>query len=793
MVALNPHSFRVSLQHNTIGIGVKTADNDNLMHDSIRQWTRINGELLLNVFLPGLIFKDAVSLNFHLFTKALWQLLILAFPAVLGGAFLTALVAFYIFPYDWSFSLAMTFGAILTATDPVAVSALLDEVGAPPRLKTHIAGESLLNDGSAIVFYVIFSQRYLFELETEGYGQDFNIGEGFVLFFQESLGGVAVGIAFGLGLVGILYTLNRRYEQEENVVQVGASITTAYLCFYSADINKMSGVMAVVFCGITTRAVGTVMINDLELWENFWNIVEHLLNTLLFALGGAVWGTIIAPSDARTEAFAGKDWGYLIILYLLLNMIRFFLLFVCYPVTSRIGLKGDIKETFFAAFGGLRGAIGIALALSLDAEVREYTEMFSAGYEFRDETNKLFGMVGGISLLTLVVNGSLAGPLLHKLELSDSTDDRKRVVDSVQRRGVRRIQVEMMKLLTEPRFRNVDFASVKYHIPALRDFTLEDLKVALQTHKECCPPREYKAPHLKRVLPYLLKEGQKASDIEWLQEYKPRTFESSKSFLEKPKEEQMTSCDTKRLLELRQSFLTLLRATYNEQVDEGELDGRVGFVAVSLEEGVNFAADRVAKGEPLQDWKFSGFLTNSIENGVIAQYDRIATKFSQGRKKNEHVSVAHIELRMKIHRAAAFIKAHRNCQETFRQQMCEGDDEHSYVEQKVLHESQNQVKTAEDFLLSFDSIDVDAEMSHLFSIVLLNKAGTYIQQLLSAGILNQREAGQYSEEIEEELDVLLRYCPNSDHPGQLSTEEVDRAFRTGGNEKGAAEGSDDTA
>ena len=63
---------------------------------------------------------------------------------VLAGTALTALVAYYVLPYNWSFNLAMTFGSILAATDPVAVASLLNEVGAPPRLKMHIAGESML-------------------------------------------------------------------------------------------------------------------------------------------------------------------------------------------------------------------------------------------------------------------------------------------------------------------------------------------------------------------------------------------------------------------------------------------------------------------------------------------------------------------------------------------------------------------------------------------------------------------------------------------------------------------------
>lgn len=66
----------------------------------------------------------------------------MAFPMVLAGTTLTALVAYFIVPYGWSFNLAMAFGSILAATDPVAVSALLNEVGAPPRLKMHISGES---------------------------------------------------------------------------------------------------------------------------------------------------------------------------------------------------------------------------------------------------------------------------------------------------------------------------------------------------------------------------------------------------------------------------------------------------------------------------------------------------------------------------------------------------------------------------------------------------------------------------------------------------------------------------
>jgi len=172
-------------------------------------------------------------------------------------------------------------------------------------------------------------------------------------------------------------------------------------------------------------------------------------------------GVIVAPGDnIREEAHAGKDWGHLIVLHLLLNVIQFILLFGFYPLTSRIGLKGDVHKTFFSAFGGLPGAIGIALAISFNSEVREHSEMFHTRFEFREQSNKVFGMHLSqcecicwvqlhfcIALLTLpvvlccvfcesglcgrccatdIVCRSLAGPSLQKLGLADSTANRVR-------------------------------------------------------------------------------------------------------------------------------------------------------------------------------------------------------------------------------------------------------------------------------------------------------------------------------------------------------------------------------
>jgi NhaP-type Na+/H+ or K+/H+ antiporter len=295
----------------------------------------------------------------------------------------------------------MTFGSILSATDPVAVAALLEEVGAPPRLKTHIAGESLLNDGSAIVFYSIFSQKFFYELGIEGFGEDIDFAKGVAMFCQKALGGCAFGIIFGFGILLVLFLLDRRFNKEENVVQVTAVLALAYLNYYVSDfVAHTSGVIATVVAGLIVKFLGRASVNDIHLMDDFFVLVEHILNTILFSLGGVVWGGVIVDNH-RNGVWTGKDWGYLIALYLILSVIRLFLFVVAYPITVRTGLSTNWAETMFQVHGGLRGAVGIALAISLDNEVFEVTPG-SDETIYEIWTTQAYQMVGGIALITLV-------------------------------------------------------------------------------------------------------------------------------------------------------------------------------------------------------------------------------------------------------------------------------------------------------------------------------------------------------------------------------------------------------
>jgi sodium/hydrogen exchanger 10/11 len=181
-------------------------------------WLHIDPHLLLYSFLPALIFADAVNLNIHLAKRVFFQCMLLAGPGVVLGSLLNALVGHYVFPYGWDWNLSMAFGAILSATDPVAVVALLKSLGAskqvrdshitcivvtlpllpllsshsspPTQLTMAVTGESLMNDGAAIVVFILFWDIYQGEVYTPWSGMQF--------FAQLALGGPLVGVLFGI-------------------------------------------------------------------------------------------------------------------------------------------------------------------------------------------------------------------------------------------------------------------------------------------------------------------------------------------------------------------------------------------------------------------------------------------------------------------------------------------------------------------------------------------------------------------------------------------------------------------
>ena len=174
----------------------------------------------------------------------------------------------------------MTFGSILSATDPVAVAGLFHALGAPPRMEMHISGESLLNDGSSVLLYNIFRQRYFFGMKVEDFGEDIGWAKGFEMFFRLTFGGGLIGLCFGLTTVVILKFLDRRLSAEENVAQVVLTITVAYMAYFVAEvISGCSGIISTIVCGLTVKVLGITLVHDASLMLNFWRVLAEILNT----------------------------------------------------------------------------------------------------------------------------------------------------------------------------------------------------------------------------------------------------------------------------------------------------------------------------------------------------------------------------------------------------------------------------------------------------------------------------------------------------------------------------------
>ncbi|KAL7539913.1 hypothetical protein ACHAXR_009703, partial [Thalassiosira sp. AJA248-18] len=733
---------------------------DNAIIESTRLWLGINGEVILLVFLPGLLFLDSYNINVYLFRQAFSQLLLFAFPMVLAGTSLTALVAYYILPYGWSFDLCMTFGSILAATDPVAVAVLLNELGAPSRLKIHISGESLLNDGSAVVFYHIFSLRFFYELGVEGFGEDIGWLRGLGLFLRLSLGGACIGIIFGVGLVTLLFNFNRRLSQEENVIQVTSTITIAYLAFFTSEIIcHTSGIIAVVVCGITTKALGETLLNDSHLTHDFWHITEHLLNSVLFTLGGVVWGGVITSTEKNVRYFGGMDWIYVLLLFGLVVFIRFVLVFTFYPITSRIGIGTNWREAVFMSYGGLRGAVGIALALVLSAKISYYTESESLTEEtrnqFREYADKLFGLVGGVAFLTLVINGPTSGPLLRVLGIVTPTITRQRVVAHYYEHMKLVILVDYLSLLAEPCFDGVDLGVIREHVSPLRDISEDDLNTAVEKYyKNCRDPN--KTPNLSNIACYV-SSSKSGNGERRLARTNPasrllRTGPASERTCQSQQRQTLYDfnalLDENFVLEERSIFIELLRQEYHRQLTTGELDSR-SFIPHCLLQSL----DEADKGLPLNDWAAS-----QMDGSTIAKKgDRALHAYRVGgvcnRKKARDIDF-HV-IRTQVLQALSFINAHRKAQETFKTEFASvNGNALALAEKTVLDESREQVSRADSAINAFDTEDVNAIKSQYICQILLHKSASYFEKHVKNGLMTEKEAGEFLMPFDRDLRKL---------------------------------------
>ena len=273
--------------------------------------------------------------------------------------------------------------------------------GASNKLTYLIILEALLNDGSALVLYNLF-----FPLIVKN-SSPLKVTEVVIYAVRVVVISPLLGIGIGMLSLMLITIANKRMREDDIIVQVASTLCCAYFSFFIAEYScNVSGILSCCSAGILLAIFAPTRILSHETMHNVWNSIEWIGNTVLFMLAGLLYGD---KSFRYTQA---SDLARLIILYLLVFVVRFVMITFFYPVLSRIGIRCSWNESLFMTFGGLRGAVSIALALSLLRNVESGETILSA-----TDGRRIFFLCGGVSALTLIINAVMSSKVLKGLGL----------------------------------------------------------------------------------------------------------------------------------------------------------------------------------------------------------------------------------------------------------------------------------------------------------------------------------------------------------------------------------------
>jgi len=296
----------------------------------------------------------------------------------------------YAHRYDWGWDICLLLGSILSATDPVAVVAVLKTLGAPKRLASLIEGESLLNDGSAFVLFLIFKDM------AKGVSQ--SGGDIVLTFAQLSLGGPAIGLAAAWASYGVLHFVCTfpwawrcvaplavastaaccaSFESltglsglawlgtdNDPLVEITGVVVVVFGLFFISELTfHVSSVLAVVVFGLFFAKEGKYALSREvhHVGHAIWAQIGHISNTVIFGISGLIFYDEVFNAESVYKD--ATNWWLLLLNFVMLHVVRFIVLAACFPLLRRMGYGLKWREVAIMWFGGLRGAVGLALGL----------------------------------------------------------------------------------------------------------------------------------------------------------------------------------------------------------------------------------------------------------------------------------------------------------------------------------------------------------------------------------------------------------------------------------------------
>lgn len=304
-------------------------------------------KIVLNYLLGFLLFAGALHTNWNKLKQQIRPIAIFALGGVLLSTLIIALLFFgltQIFNLDISFIYCLIFGALISPTDPIAVLGILAKANVPKKTEYTIVGESLFNDGVGVVVFIAL-------LETLNTGK-FSFSHFGLLFMQEAVGGILMGLVLGYFLYLLLKSIDH-YETE--ILLTLAFVTAGYtFCNYL----HVSGALSMVVMGLMVgnfRQDIAMSDTTQEYVHKFWELVDVVLNAVLFILIAFV---LIVIDFKTTYIWLGIISVFIV---LLSRVIIVYLPHILFPKL----LKLTNKEAKIISWGGLRGGLSLALVLSL--------------------------------------------------------------------------------------------------------------------------------------------------------------------------------------------------------------------------------------------------------------------------------------------------------------------------------------------------------------------------------------------------------------------------------------------
>jgi CPA1 family monovalent cation:H+ antiporter len=343
-------------------------------------FTVLTPEVVFTLFLPGLLFESALHLNVRQVRENLWTIVALAVAGVVVATLATG------FALSWAAGLplmsALVFGALISATDPISVVALFRDLGVQRRLTVIVEGESLFNDGTAVVLFSIL----LAAAATGTLG----LAQGLAQFVVVTLGGLALGLA--LGYAGSKLTS----RVDEPRIEITLTTIVAYGAYLAGEHLHVSGVIATVAAGLVVGNLGVetgMSPRTRVALFGFWEYFAFVINSLVFLLIGiAVHVTdLLDAMGSIALAAAAVILGRILTVYSLA------------PISNRFSSRVPLSWQHVLVWGGLHGSVSMALALGLPHEL--------------PGRNLILSMTFGVVAFSILVQGSTMKPLISWLGL----------------------------------------------------------------------------------------------------------------------------------------------------------------------------------------------------------------------------------------------------------------------------------------------------------------------------------------------------------------------------------------